>query len=110
MTLLRASIEPIQDSAEDPPHYFRGDRDYMPIFRNIGATVGFLPAPLPHDIVIWYTTLGAALERAHALHELALQGDEQSLAYAVNLAKRQRSEMTRLIECAKPLLAQLEAL
>jgi hypothetical protein len=110
LALLRASIEPLNEQADTRTYIFRGERDYMPIFRNIGATVGFLPTPLPRDIVTWYTRLAAALERAHALHELAIQGDPRSLDYAVSLAKRQQEEMSSLIEDARPLLTRLEAL
>jgi hypothetical protein len=56
LVLLRRSIEAAA-SAEGQMashHYFRGDRDYMPVYRAIGATVGFLPTPLPRDLISWY--------------------------------------------------------
>ena len=53
----------------------------MPVYRAIGATVGFLPTPLPRDLISWYTGLTAALERAHALHDLSARTDAQSVAF-----------------------------
>ncbi len=110
LALLRASVEAVGDREEHPAHFFRGDRDYMPVFRSIGAAVGYLPTPLPRDIVTWYTTLAAALERAHALHELAAQRDPRLVGHALHIARMQQQSLTDLIQNARPLLERLEAL
>ncbi len=110
LALLRASIEEVGDREEHPAHFFRGDRDYMPVFRSIGATVGYLPTPLPRDIVTWYTTLAAALERAHGLHELAVQRDPLLAGHALRMVRMQQQALIDLTDNAKPLLERLEAL
>jgi hypothetical protein len=47
-----------------PYHGFRGEREYMPVFRALGQNLGVLPRPLPRVLVFWYTTLTICLERA----------------------------------------------
>ena len=59
-----------------PFHYMRGEQDFMPIFHSLGGDIGCLPAPLPHDLVSWYTSLAIGQERARALHDLAVRGDD----------------------------------
>ena len=110
LALLRASVEAVGDEEEHPAHFFRGDRDYMPVFRSIGAAVGYLPTPLPRDIVTWYTTLAAALERAHALHELAVQRDPRLAGNVLRMARMQQQALIDLTANAKPLLERLEVL
>jgi hypothetical protein len=110
LALLRARDSAPDENRDDHYHHFRGDRDYMPVFRSIGATVGFLPTPLPRDLVAWYTNLAAALERAHALHEFAIQARPEQARIARDLALAQRAALTELVETAKPLLARLSAL
>ncbi len=58
-----------------PFHHVRGDQDYMPIFRSLGSHLGLLPAPLPQELVTWYTNLAVGLERARAMHDLAVRED-----------------------------------
>jgi hypothetical protein len=55
-----------------PYRRFRAERDYMPIFRSLGQSIGYLPSPLPRDLAFWYTGFTVCLERAHELNELAL--------------------------------------
>lgn len=82
----------------------------MPVFRSIGATVGYLPTPLPRDVVTWYTALAAALERARALHEFAMQGRPEHDQYVIELARVQQAALTDLVAASKPLLARLAKL
>lgn len=110
LTTLSASIEAGAERQEHPHHHFRGDRDYMPIFRTIGSTVGYLPTPLPRDLVSWYTTLAAALERARALHELAAQGNPSQVAHTIELARLQQAVLTDLVASSKPLIERLSKL
>ena len=110
LVLLRRSIEAASDSQMASHHYFRGDRDYMPVYRAIGATVGFLPTPLPRDLISWYTGLTTALERAHALHDLSSRTDAQSVAYLLDLTRVQEAALADLISDSKPLIARLEML
>jgi len=93
-----------------PYHHFRGDRDYMAVFRTLGSNVGYLPTPLPREVVSWYTSLAAGLERAHALHDLAAQGKPELMAYAIQLAQIQQAAFTDLVANAKPLLGRLDRL
>jgi hypothetical protein len=110
LILLREHLDAGADGELSGYHHFRGDRDYSPVFRTIGATVGFLPAPLPRDLITWYTSLTAALERAHALHELFSGNDAQSAARANRLLQVQRTALGDLVSLAKPLVARLRCL
>jgi hypothetical protein len=110
LMLLREHFDTGSDDALSGYHHFRGDRDYSPVFRTIGATVGFLPAPLPRDLITWYTSLTAALERAHALHDLFGSTDAQSTARGERLLQVQRTALGDLVTLAKPLIARLETL
>lgn len=112
LVLLRHSIE-AASAAEGQMashHYFRGDRDYMPVYRAIGATVGFLPTPLPRDLISWYTGLTTSLERAGALHDLSSRTDTQSVAFLLSLTRIQETALAELIAGSKPLIARLETL
>ncbi len=110
LVLLREHFDAGSDGAMSGYHHFRGDRDYTPVFRTIGATVGFLPAPLPRDLITWYTSLTAALERAHALHDLFGNSDAQSAARANRLLQVQRTALGDLVTLAKPLIVRLRSL
>ena len=106
----RRSLETAADAQGPSHYYFRGDRDYMPVYRAIGGTVGFLPTPLPRDLISWYTGLTTALERAHALHDLSGRSDAQSVDYLHSLTLIQETALKELIGEAKPLIARLERL
>lgn len=95
------------DPAEMRRRHFRGERDYMPIFRALGSHVGVLPTPLPRDLVAWYTGLAMCLERARELHELRLLRDHDSFGYALELARLQEASLAELVELAPPLLEKL---
>jgi hypothetical protein len=110
LVLLRRSMAAAAEGQILSHHYFRGDRDYMPVYRTIGATVGFLPTPLPRDLISWYTGLTTALERAHALHDLSGKMDAQSTAFLVSLTSFQETALAELIAGSKPLIARLERL
>jgi hypothetical protein len=110
LILLREPLDAGSDDGLSGYHHFRGDRDYTPVFRTIGATVGFLPAPLPRDLITWYTSLTAALERAHALHDLFSSSDAQSAVRANRLLKVQQAALGDLTSLAKPLIARLGSL
>ncbi len=110
LVLLKRSLETAEDSAAPSHYYFRGDRDYMPVYRALGGTVGFLPTPLPRDLIHWYTGLTTALERAHALHDLSGRTDRQSIDYLHSLTRIQEAALGDLIADAKPLIVRLERL
>jgi len=76
----------------------------MPVFRSLGSNVGVLPGPLPRDLVRWYTRLAVCLERAHVLHELALQANPERLTYAVEVAELQHAAFTEPVDLARPLV------
>ena len=82
----------------------------MPIFRSLGSEIGHLPAPLPHDLVIWYTALTVALERSHALHDLTLRNDENDAAYIAKLAQVQIDDLSNLGSRSQDLIARLGTL
>jgi hypothetical protein len=90
-----------------PYHRFRGERDYMPIFRSLGQSIGCLPSPLPRDLAFWYTGFTVCLERAHELNELARQHDPVCLEAALELAVLQRSELVELMDTVNDLLRRL---
>jgi hypothetical protein len=49
---LRAKLESVAPNNRPYPyHVFRGERDYMPVFRSLGSNIGVLPSPLPRDLV-----------------------------------------------------------
>jgi hypothetical protein len=90
-----------------PYHRFRGERDYMPIFRSLGEGIGYLPAPLPRDLAFWYTGFALCLERAHELNELARQNVPGCLEAALELAVIQRAELVDLMDAGGDLLRRL---
>jgi hypothetical protein len=98
------------DPSEVRRRHFRGERDYMPIFRALGSHVGVLPKPLPRDLVAWYTALAMCLERARELHELRVRRDPDSFGYAIELARLQEASIGELLELAPPLLEKLGSL
>ncbi|WP_044559942.1 hypothetical protein [Azospirillum sp. B4] len=108
LSMLRADLASCGEAPAIVHHAFRGDRDYMPVFRALGSTVGYLPTPLPRDLVYWYTSLAAGLERARALHELSGQRDPDAVAFAVRLAKLQDAAFIDLLARSRALLAQLD--
>lgn len=43
---LRADVQSVASNNRPLPyHAFRGERDYMPVFRSLGSNVGVLPSP-----------------------------------------------------------------
>jgi hypothetical protein len=93
-----------------PYYHFRGERDYMPVFRSLGSHVGILPSPLPRDLVSWYTHLAVCLERARDLHELAQGGNADRVGWAVGLAQIQHAGLSDLVRLGPPLVERLEQL
>ena len=105
---LRADVDSVAPNKRSYPyHAFRGERDYMPVFRSLGSNVGVLPSPLPRDLVRWYTRLAVCLERAHVLHELSLQPNSERVTYAVEVAELQHAAFSELAELARPLVDRL---
>ena len=98
------------DAAKSSYHPVRGEQEYMPVFRSLGSEIGHLPAPLPHDLVMWYTALTVALERAHALHDLTLQNKETDARYIPKLAQDQIDDLSSLSCPSQDLIARLGAL
>jgi hypothetical protein len=90
-----------------PYYHFRGERDYMPVFRGLGVNIGVLPTPLPRDLVSWYTHLAVCLERARELHELALGRNPDHVGYMAEIAERQHAQFAELVSRAVPLLERL---
>jgi hypothetical protein len=106
--LIRIQSGPSGGGSETYPfQYFRGERDYMPVFRGLGASVGVLPSPLSRDLVAWYARLAICLERTHELHELSLGGRQDLGVYIAELAKIQLTEFSQLVGDAQPLLSRL---
>ena len=93
-----------------PYHGFRGEREYMPVFRVLGENLGVLPRPLPRELIFWYTTLTVCLERARDLYELAKSQLAGSLQPAIAMAQLQSGEIERLLEAAPSLIQTLEHL
>jgi hypothetical protein len=93
-----------------PYHGFRGERDYMPVFRVLGQNLGVLRRPLPRELIFWYMTLTICLERARDLYELAKSQTSESAQYAILMAQEQRVEIERLLKAAPVLMQKLERL
>jgi hypothetical protein len=105
---FRANLQSVAPNKQPYPyHAFRGERDYMPVFRSLGSNVGVLPTPLPRGLVRWYTRLAVCLERAHVLHELALQPNAERSTYAAEVAELQHAAFTELVAFARPLVDRL---
>lgn len=93
-----------------PYHGFRGEREYLPVFRVLGQNLGVLPRPLPRDLIFWYTSFTVCLERARDLYELAKSPAPESTAYAIAMARLQHEEIEQLLDAAPRLIAKLERL
>jgi hypothetical protein len=106
---MRGAVQPPTGKRAFPYRPISGERDYMPVFRGLGGSVGALPSPLPRGLVTWYARLAASLERARELHELALDRNPEASAYAAEIVELQRAELTELISSAKPLLDRLSS-
>ena len=91
-------------------HHFRGERDYMPVYRSIGSNIGLLPTPLPRDLVGWYTGLATGLERAYALHELTVRGNPAWADHIRRLREEQETAFVELLAAAPHLLERLSRL
>ena len=102
-----ASVPSPESSSRFRYYGFRGERDYMPEFRSLGATIGFLPRPLPHDLVSWYTGLAVCLERAHELHEIGMRREPEWLERSLEVAALQRAAFSILLERASTLVERL---
>jgi hypothetical protein len=93
-----------------PSYGFRGEKEYMPVFRVLGQSLGLLPRPLPRELVFWYTTMTVCLERARDLYELAKSQTTEPTRTAFAMTQLQRKEIARLLESAPPLIQRLEQL
>jgi hypothetical protein len=91
-----------------PYHGFRGEREYMPVFRVLGQNLGVLPRPLPRELIFWYTTLTICLERGRDLYEIAKSQVPASSDYATAMAQVQREEIARLLASSSSLIEKLE--
>ena len=110
LTTLGSDLQAMEQQRGYSYHHFRGERDYMLVYRSLGQSVGFLPSPLPRDLVSWYIGLAVCLEREHELHELALQRNPEWLDYAVEVAVLQHDSFNQLVKLATPLLDRLARL
>jgi hypothetical protein len=108
----RLELMDTSDPHHDPyPYYgFRGEREYMPVFRVMGHSLGALPRSLPRDLIFWYTTLTICLERARDLYELARSEGIESDKHALAMRQVQRNELARMLSAAPDLVAQLHRL
>ena len=106
---MRAAAQRPGDKESNPYHHGRGERDYMPVFRGLGGSIGVLPTPLPRDLVVWYTRFAACLERTRELHELSLNRHPELSACAAQLVELQQVELTELVGSAGPLLNRLSS-
>jgi hypothetical protein len=106
--LVQAHIDAMADRNDFQFHYFRAERDYMPVFRSLGSTLGYLPTPLPRDLVSWYTSLAIMLERARAMHDIVVQRNSDLREHAVQLAQVQRQTLDEVVAAAKPLMERLQ--
>jgi hypothetical protein len=107
---LRSDLQAMEAQRDYIYHHFRGERDYMLVYRSLGQNVGLLPNPLPRDLVSWYIGLAVCLEREHELHQLALQRNPEWLDYAVDVAVLQNHGFADLLKLATPLLHDLSRL
>ncbi|MET0225386.1 MAG: hypothetical protein ABW187_03005 [Dokdonella sp.] len=104
---VQLALPPTQLPSASRYYHFRGERDYMPVFRSLGATIGFLPRPLPHELVSWYTGLAVCLERAHELHELGMRDEPEWRDRSLDVATTQRAAFSTLLERATALIERL---
>jgi hypothetical protein len=107
---LKIMGDPKSNQEPYPYHGFRGEREYMPVFRVLGQHLGVLPRPLPRELIFWYTTLTICLERARDLYELAKSRVLESQQDAIVMARVQCGEIDRLLEAAPRLVEKLERL
>lgn len=107
-TVVEGYLYAIANQEEFKFHYFRAERDYMTVFRAIGGTLGYLPTPLPRDLVSWYTNLAILLERARAMHDIAMQRNPDLKPHAIELARLQQQTLEQLVSAARPLLERLQ--
>jgi hypothetical protein len=110
LATLGSDLHAIKQQRGYTYHHFRGDRDYMLVYRSLGQHVGFLPSPLPRDLTSWYIGLAVCLEREHELHQLAVQRNPEWLDYAVEVAVLQHDSFNKLVKLAAPLLERLSRL
>ncbi len=104
---VQAAVGDLAEQGSYPYHHFRGERDYMPVFRGLGGSVGVLPSPLPRDLVGWYAKLAICLERARELHDLARLRDPDLVHHAAAIVGVQLTEFADLVARAEPLLERL---
>jgi hypothetical protein len=108
MSRLKIMGAPHPHQEAYPYHGFRGEREYMPVFKVLGQNLGVLPRPLPRELIFWYTTLTICLERARDLYELAKSQILESQQYATAMARVQCDEIERLLDAAPSLVEKLE--
>lgn len=92
--------------------HFRAERDYSPIFRSLGSSIGLLDSPLPRDLAHWYTGFAVTLERAREMHTLASASrDDQAAAMDLaRLVQLQAGSIASLRQAAGDLVRSLGAL
>lgn len=88
-------------------HLVRGEQDYMPVFHSLGINIGALPAPLPRDLVTWYTKLSLCIERSRVLGDLSQEAADCADARIMKVMQMQHAELTSLIGEAKDLKVRL---
>jgi hypothetical protein len=107
LPVLRRTLDILRGERRFPSHQFVAEREYAPVFRSLGHFIGYLPTPLPQELVTWYTDLSIYLERAHELHDLLLRRDPELLTYAIEIAEYQYKGFSELVEASTPLVDQL---
>lgn len=96
--------------AEFQYHLIRGEQDYTPVFRSLGVNIGALPAPLPRDIVTWYTKLSIGIERTRVLGDLCRDGSDGANLRMIEILRAEHAELTSLIETAQDLKRRLSSI
>jgi hypothetical protein len=90
--------------------HFRAERDYSPIFRSLGSSIGLLDSPLPRDLAHWYTGLAVTLERAREMYGLTSRTDERAEKDWQVVSQLQREGVRELVRDADDLISRLTLL
>lgn len=87
--------------------HFRAERDYSPVFRSLGGSIGLLDSPLPRDLAVWYTGLAVTLERAREMYGLMARSDAAAREEFAEVLQLQRESVVDLLRGADSLIERL---
>jgi hypothetical protein len=108
--LIRDRYLAMLESGEIGLHGYRGEREFAQVYRSLGASIGLLPAPLPCDLVKWYTAHTICLERARELHDLALSEQQGWKELASEIVAEQKEDIRELLQGGPDLMKRLTSL